>query len=135
MFAIPAIVVGMEIAGVVMRMTRSMMLEVLRQDYVRTAWAKGLRERMVVMRHALKNSLIPVIILIGLQAPVLVGGVVIIEQIFNLPGLGRLMVEAVSYRDYTMIMGIMLFFGLGMVLINLIVDLTYSFIDPRIRYK
>jgi peptide/nickel transport system permease protein len=89
----------------------------------------------VVMRHALKNSLIPVVILIGLQAPVLVGGVVIIEQIFNLPGLGRLLVEAVSYRDYTMIMGIMLFFGLGMVLINLIVDLTYSFLDPRIRYK
>ena len=135
MFAIPAIVVGMEVAGVVMRMTRSMMLEVLRQDYVRTAWAKGLRERAVVMRHALKNSLIPVVILIGLQAPVLIGGVVIIEQIFNLPGLGRLMVEAVSYRDYTMIMGIMLFFGLGMVLINLIVDLTYSFLDPRIRYK
>jgi peptide/nickel transport system permease protein len=135
MFAIPAIIVGMEIAGVVMRMTRSMMLEVLRQDYVRTAWAKGLRERAVVLRHALKNALIPVIILIGLQAPVLVGGVVIIEQIFNLPGLGRLMVEAVSYRDYTMIMGIMLFFGLGMVLINLVVDLTYSFLDPRIRYK
>jgi peptide/nickel transport system permease protein len=135
MFAIPAIVVGMEVAGVVMRMTRSMMLEVLRQDYVRTAWAKGLRERAVVMRHALKNSLIPIVILIGLQMPVLVGGVVIIEQIFNLPGLGRLLVEAVSYRDYTMIMGIMLFFGLGMVCINLIVDLTYSFLDPRIRYK
>ena len=135
MFAVPAIVLGMEIAGVIMRMTRSMMLEVLRQDYVRTAWAKGLKERAVVMRHALKNSLIPVVILIGLQAPVLVGGVVIIEQIFNLPGLGRLLVEAVSYRDYTMIMGIMLFFGLGMVLINLVVDLTYSFLDPRIRYK
>ena len=135
MFIIPAIVVGMEIAGVVMRMTRSMMLEVLRQDYVRTAWAKGLKERAVVMRHALKNALIPVVILIGLQVPIVVGGVVIIEQIFNLPGLGRLLIEAVSYRDYTMIMGIMLFFGLGMVLINLIVDLTYSFIDPRIRYK
>ncbi len=135
MFVIPALVLGMEVAGVVMRMTRSMMLEVLRQDYVRTAWAKGLRERAVVMRHALKNSLIPVIILIGLQMPVLVGGVVIIEQIFDLPGIGRLLVEAVSYRDYTMIMGIMLFFGLGMVLINLIVDLTYSFLDPRIRYK
>ncbi len=135
MFVIPAIVLGMEVAGVVMRMTRSMMLEVLRQDYVRTAWAKGLKERAVVMRHALKNSLIPVVILIGLQAPYLLGGVVIIEQIFDLPGIGRLLVEAVGFRDYTMIMGIMLFFGLGMVLINLIVDLTYSFLDPRIRYK
>lgn len=134
-FLPPAIVLGTGLAGVSMRMTRSMMLEVLRQDYVRTAWAKGLRERAVVMRHALKNSLIPIVILIGLQMPVLVGGVVIIEQIFNLPGLGRLLVEAVSYRDYTMIMGIMLFFGLGMVCINLIVDLTYSFLDPRIRYK
>ncbi len=135
MFVIPAIVLGMEIAGVVMRMTRSMMLETLRQDYVRTAWAKGLKERAVVMRHALKNSLIPVVILIGLQLPVLVGGVVIIEQIFDLPGIGRLLVEAVSYRDYTMFMGLMLFFGLGMVIINLVVDLTYSFLDPRIRYQ
>jgi peptide/nickel transport system permease protein len=135
MFIIPAIVVGMEIAGVVMRMTRSMMLEVLRQDYVRTAWAKGLRERVVVVRHALKNALIPVIILIGLQAPILVGGVVVIEQIFDLPGLGRLLIESVSYRDYTMIMGIMLFFGVGMVLINLVVDMTYGLLDPRIKYK
>jgi peptide/nickel transport system permease protein len=135
MFIIPALVVGMEIAGVVMRMTRSMMLEVLRQDYIRTAWAKGLRERSVVMRHALKNSLIPVVILIGLQAPILIGGVVVIEQIFDLPGLGRLMIEAVSFRDYPLVMGIMLFFGVGMVIINLAVDMTYSFLDPRIKYK
>lgn len=135
MFIIPSIVVGMEIAGVVMRMTRSMMLEVLRQDYIRTAWAKGLRERVVVVRHALKNALIPVIILIGLQAPILVGGVVVIEQIFDLPGLGRLLIESVSYRDYPMVMGIMLFFGVGMVLINLVVDMTYGLLDPRIKYK
>jgi peptide/nickel transport system permease protein len=135
MLILPAIVVGMEIAGVVMRMTRSMMLEVLRQEYIRTAWAKGLRERAVVMRHALKNALIPVVILIGLQAPVLVGGVVVIEQIFDLPGLGRLLIESVSYRDYPLIMGIMLFFGVGMVIINLVVDMTYGFLDPRIKYK
>jgi peptide/nickel transport system permease protein len=135
MFIIPSLVVGMEIAGVVMRMTRSMMLEVLRQDYIRTAWAKGLRERAVVVRHALKNALIPVIILIGLQAPIVVGGVVVIEQIFDLPGLGRLLVEAVSFRDYPLVMGVMLFFGVGMVLINLIVDMTYGFLDPRITYK
>jgi peptide/nickel transport system permease protein len=134
MFLIPALVVGMEIAGVVMRMTRSMMLEVLRQDYVRTAWAKGLKERAVVTRHALKNALIPVVILIGLQAPILVGGVVVIEQIFNLPGLGRLLIESISYRDYPLVLGIMLLFGVGMVLINLVVDLTYAFLDPRIKY-
>ncbi len=135
MFLIPAVVVGMEIAGVVMRMTRSMVLEVLRQDYIRTAWAKGLRERVVVVRHALKNALIPVIILIGLQLPILIGGVVIIEQIFDLPGLGRLLVESVSYRDYPLVMGIMLFFGVGMVLINLAVDMTYGLLDPRITYQ
>ena len=135
MLIIPAIIVGMGIAGVVMRMTRTMMLEVLRQDYIRTAWAKGLRERVVVMRHALKNALIPVITLIGLQAPVLIGGVVILENIFSLPGIGRLLVESVSFRDYPLISGIMLFFGAGMVLINLVVDITYAYLDPRVHYK
>jgi peptide/nickel transport system permease protein len=133
MFIVPAIVVGMEIAGVVMRMTRSMMLEVLRQDYVRTAWAKGLKERAVVSRHALKNAFIPVVILIGLQAPVLVGGVVVIEQIFDLAGLGRLLIESISFRDYPLVMGIMLLFGAGMVVINLLVDIVNSFLDPRVK--
>ena len=91
MFIIPAIVLGMSMAGIAMRMTRTMMLEVLRQDYIRTAWAKGLKERVVVMRHALKNALIPVITIIGMQMPVLVGGEVIIENIFNLPGMGALL--------------------------------------------
>jgi peptide/nickel transport system permease protein len=116
-------------------MTRAMMLEVLRQDYIRTAWAKGLKERVVVMRHALKNALIPVVSMVGLQLSVLVGGTIIIEQIFGLPGLGRLIVQSTLRRDYVVVSGTMLFFGFGMVLVNLIVDLTYSFFDPRIRYK
>jgi len=135
MFIIPAIVLGMSMAGMTMRMTRTMMLEVMRQDYIRTAWAKGLRERVVVMRHALKNALIPVVTLIGLYTPLLIGGTVIIEQIFVLPGMGRLLIEAILMRDYIMVMGVMVFFGVGLVFINLAVDLTYGFLDPRIHYK
>lgn len=133
-FIVPAIVMGMALSGVTMRMTRTMMLEVLRQDYIRTAWAKGLRERVVVARHALKNSFIPVVTLIGLQLPVLIGGTVIIEQIFALPGMGRLIVSAVFERDYPIITGTMLFFATAVLLINLFVDLTYSWLDPRVRY-
>ncbi|MBA7630527.1 Dipeptide transport system permease protein DppB [subsurface metagenome] len=135
MFIVPAIILGMALAGVTMRMTRTMMLEVLRQDYIRTAWAKGLRERVIVVRHTLKNALIPVISIVGLQMPVMLGGAVIIEQIFCLPGMGRLIVKACLRRDYTLVSGTMLFFGLAMVLINLIVDLSYGFLDPRVRYK
>ena len=135
MFIIPAVVLGMAMAGVTMRMTRTMMLEVLRQDYIRTAWAKGLRERVVVVGHALKNALIPVISIIGLQMPVMLGGAVIIEQIFCLPGMGLLIVQACLRRDYTIVSGAMLFFGVAMVLINLMVDLTYGFLDPRVHYK
>jgi peptide/nickel transport system permease protein len=135
MFIIPAIVLGMSMAGISMRMTRTMMLEVLRQDYIRTAWAKGLRERVVVMRHALRNALIPVITIIGMQVPVMVGGEVIIENIFNLPGMGRLITTATLDRDYTIVSGTMLVFGIVMVLINLLVDLTYGYLDPRVNYK
>jgi len=134
MFIIPAIVLGMAMAGVTMRMTRTMMLEVLKQDYIRTAWSKGLRERVVVMRHALKNALIPVITIIGWQVPILMGGTVIIEQIFCLPGMGRLLIDAIMMRDYTIVSGVVLLFTVGMVLINLAVDLTYALLDPRIRY-
>ena len=115
--------------------SRTMMLEVLRQDYIRTAWAKGLRERVVVMRHALRNALIPVITIIGMQVPVMVGGEVIIENIFNLPGMGRLITTATLDRDYTIVSGTMLVFGIVMVLINLLVDLTYGYLDPRVNYK
>jgi len=135
MFAIPATILGMLLSGITMRMTRTMMLEVLRQDYIRTAWAKGLRERVVVMRHALKNALIPVVTLIGYQMPLLVGGSVIIEQIFCLAGLGRLMLEALTHREYQMVCGINLLVATMMIAINLVVDITYAYLDPRIRYR
>ena len=135
MFIIPGLVLGMALCGMTMRMTRTMMLEVLRQDYIRTAWAKGLRERVVVIRHALKNALIPVITLIGLQLPVVIGGTVIIEKIFGLPGMGRLILDAVLQRDRVLVSGVLLLFSIALVLINLMVDLAYSFLEPRIRYK
>jgi peptide/nickel transport system permease protein len=135
MMVIPAAILGMALSGVTMRMTRTMMLEVLRQDYVRTAWAKGIRERTVVVRHALKNALIPVITILGLQMPIMIGGTVIIEQIFNLPGMGRLIVEATFRRDYPIISGTMLFLAGAILLINLLVDLTYGFFDPRVQYR
>ncbi len=135
MFIIPAIVLGMALSGTTMRMTRTMMLEVLRQDYIRTAWAKGLRERVVVIRHALKNALIPVITLVGLQLPVLVGGAVIIERIFCLPGMGELGLTAIMQRDYPIVTGTLLVAAISVVFGNLMVDLTYAYLDPRIRYK
>ena len=135
MFIIPAIIVGMAMAGMLMRLTRTMMLEVLRQDYIRTAWAKGLRERVVTLRHTLKNALIPVITIIGLQAPILMGGTVIIEQIFSLPGMGRLILSATLHRDETLIGGIMFIFAAVLMLINLVVDLTYAYLDPRVHFK
>ena len=134
MFILPAIVLGMETSGMTMRMTRTMMLEVLRQDYIRTAWAKGLREILVVIRHASKNALIPVVTLLGLQMPILIGGTAIIEQIFSLPGMGRLTVNALINKDEPVVMLTLLFFAVGMGLINLVVDLTYAYLDPRVRY-
>ena len=134
MFLIPSLIVGTASAAATMRMTRTMMLEVLRQDYIRTAWAKGLRERVVVMRHAVKNALIPVVTLIGLQLPILIGGSVIMENIFNLPGLGRLMVVALKDRDYPVVSGVNLFFATAVVLFNLLIDLLYSYLDPRVRH-
>ena len=135
MFIIPAIVLGMEMSGITMRMTRTMMLEVLRQDYIRTAWAKGLRERVVVLRHALKNALIPVITIIGLRIPITIGGTVIIESIFCLPGMGRLLVDATLNRDYPVVSGVMLILAIALMLINLAVDITYAYLDPRVHYK
>ena len=132
---IPSLILGTASAAATMRMTRTMMLEVLRQDFIRTAWSKGLRERVVVMRHAIKNALIPVVTLVGLQLPILVGGAVIMENIFNLPGLGRLMVLALEQRDYPVVSGVNLFFGTAVVLFNLLIDLIYPFFDPRVRYQ
>ena len=135
MFLIPALILGTALAASTMRMTRTMMLEVLRQDYIRTAWSKGLRERVVVMRHAIKNALIPVVTLVGLQLPLLVGGSVIMEQIFALPGLGSLFVDALDGRDYPVVSAINMFFATAVLVINLIIDAIYAFLDPRIRYE
>jgi len=106
MFMIPSLILGMMMSGTTMRMTRTMMLEVLRQDYIKTAWSKGLRERVIVTRHAKKNALIPVVTIVGMQLPVLVGGSVIMEQIFNLPGIDRLMLDSLLLRDYTVVSGV-----------------------------
>ena len=134
-FIIPSLILGTAMAAATMRMTRTMMLEVLRQDYIRTAWAKGLKERVVVMRHAIKNALIPVVTLIGLQLPLLVGGAVIMENIFNLPGLGGLMLDALQNRDYPVVSGVNLVFATGVIGVNLMIDLIYPYLDPRVRYS
>ncbi len=131
---LPAVLLGLALSAVTMRMTRTMMLEVMRQDYIRTARAKGLAENLVIARHALRNGLIPVITLIGLQAPLLIGGAVILEQIFVVPGMGLLLLEAVFARDYPVISGIFLVTGVAILMINLLVDLTYGFLDPKVRY-
>jgi peptide/nickel transport system permease protein len=132
---LPAIILGTALSAITMRLTRTMMLEVLRQDYIRTAWAKGLSERLVVIRHALRNALIPVVTLVGLQAPILIGGAVIVEQIFVIPGMGLLLLDAVSQRDYPIITGVALVIGFCVMLINLAVDLSYGLLDPKVRYR
>ena len=134
-FIIPSLILGTAASAGTMRLTRTMMLEVLRQDYIRTAWSKGLKERVVIMRHAIKNALIPVVTLIGMQLPILVGGSVIMENIFNLPGLGRLMVLALEGRDYPVVSGVNLFFATAVVGFNLMIDLIYPYLDPRVRYE
>jgi peptide/nickel transport system permease protein len=131
----PALILGAALSGTIMRLTRAQMLEVQRQDYIRTAWAKGLPERMVVVRHALRNAAIPVITLIGLQIPVLFGGTVVLEQIFSVPGTGRYLISAVNTRDFTVIQAVVLILAAVVVISNLVVDLTYSVLDPRIRYS
>jgi len=132
---LPAIILGTSLSAVTMRLTRTMMLEVLRQDYIRTAWAKGLTENRVIARHALRNALIPVVTLIGLQAPLLIGGAVIMEQIFVIPGMGLLLLEAVNQRDYPIITGVFLIVGVAVMMINLLVDLSYGVLDPKVRYR
>jgi peptide/nickel transport system permease protein len=132
---IPATIIGARLAAVSMRMTRSSLLEVLRQDYIRTARAKGHRERAVILRHALKNACIPVVTIVGQQFSVLLGGTVIVEFIFLQPGVGSLMLDAVQLRDYTLIQGAVLFFAVVIVAMNLLVDVSYAWLDPRIRYR
>lgn len=130
---LPAITVGVNTSSLIMRMTRSMMLEVMRQDYIRTARAKGLSEKMVILRHALRNCLIPLITLIGLQIGTQLGGAVITETIFSIPGVGNYMVGAITSRDYPVIQGGVLFTAVVFSLVNLIVDILYTYADPHIK--
>ncbi|MFQ5878558.1 MAG: ABC transporter permease [Dehalococcoidia bacterium] len=132
---IPAAIMGSGLAGGQLRLIRTQLLEVLRQDYIRTAWAKGLRERTVIVRHALKNALIPVVTLVGIQVPILIGGAVVIEYIFSIPGLGRWLVDSILQRNYTVVQAINLVVAVLVVFVNLVVDMTYSYLDPRIRYR
>jgi peptide/nickel transport system permease protein len=132
---VPALVFGVTRAGPIMRIMRSALLDVLRQDYIRTAWSKGLAERTVVLRHALKNAMIPVITLIGLQTPLYIGGSVIVESIFRLPGVGLFFFEALTRLDYPVVQSVNLIVAAMVVGLNLLVDLTYAFLDPRIRYQ
>lgn len=132
---VPGLVLGAALSAITMRLTRTMMLEVLRQDYIRTAWAKGLGERLVITRHALRNALIPVVTLVGLQIPLLIGGAVIIEQIFVIPGMGLLMLEAVQQRDYPIVTGVFLMVGVVVLFVNLLVDLSYGLLDPKVRMR
>ncbi len=131
---IPAGIIGMGLAAITMRMTRTMVLDVVRQDFVRTARAKGLPERTIMFRHILRNALIPVVTLIGLEAPIIFGGAIIMEQIFSIPGVGLLMLEAVAQRDYPIVIGVFLVVGAAVLLINFIVDITYGLLDPKIRH-
>ncbi len=133
-FIIPAFILGIASSAAIMRLTRAQLLEVLRQDYVRTAWAKGVRESGVVLKHSLKNSLIPVITVLGIQIAQILGGTVIFETIFGLPGMGRFLFDAINQRDYPVIQGVNLVIVSVVVLMNLAVDACYAYLDPRIRY-
>jgi peptide/nickel transport system permease protein len=132
---VPALVFGVTRAGPIMRIMRSALLDILRQDYIRTAWSKGLPERAIVLRHALKNALIPVVSLIGLQTPLYIGGSVIIEAIFRLPGVGLFFFEALARLDYPVVQSVNLIIATLVVGLNLVIDLSYAFLDPRIRYR
>jgi peptide/nickel transport system permease protein len=134
-FIIPAVLISLLGTGHTVRMTRTMMLEVLRQDYIRTAWSKGLRERQVVRKHALKNALIPVVTAIGNSMPIMIASAVVAEQIFVLPGIGRLLLWAIANRDYTVIAGTTVVISCFVVGMNLLVDVVYAYLDPRIHYR
>jgi len=130
----PALAVGYRYSAVTTRMTRSAMLEVLREDYVRTAWAKGLTRRVIILRHALRNALLPVATVIGLEFAFLIGGLVVTEQVFNLNGIGKLFVDAIARRDYTMIQGLMLLVAAVYIVVNFCIEVLYVWLDPRVGY-
>ena len=133
-FLLPGFLLGVASAAAIMRLTRTQLLEVLRQDYVRTAWSKGLAEPRVVLKHSLKNALIPVVTVLGIQIAQILSGTVIFESIFGLPGMGRFLFDAITERDYPVIQGINLVIVATIVLVNLVVDVAYAWLDPRIRY-
>lgn len=130
----PALILGLQLSAITMRITRSQLLEVMRQDYIRTAWSKGMRERTVIYRHALKNAMIPVITVVGNQMGFLLGGAVVLETVFALPGVGRLTVNSVITNDYPQIQLNIMFLAIVHMLVNFVVDITYAWFDPRIRY-
>lgn len=132
--AFPALATGYRLSAIGARMTRSSILEVLRDDYVRTARAKGLREYVIVLKHALRNALLPVITIIGLELLTLFGGLVVIETVFTIPGIGRYLVDAITHRDYPSVQALVFMFSVLVVTVNLLVDIVYGFLDPRIRY-
>ena len=134
LLALPAAAVGFRSSALVMRLTRSSMLEVLRQDYVRTARAKGASERAVNYRHALANALLPVVTIVGIEAAFLIGGLIVTETVFNIPGVARFLVEAIRWRDYPIVQNLVMFIAIVVILSNLFVDMLYGFLDPRVRY-
>ncbi len=134
-FIVPAVILGTSGSALIMRMTRTMMLEVLRQDYIRTAWSKGLKERSVVLRHAMKNAMIPVVTIAGGILPALIGGAVIMENIFALPGLGQLGLQALTGRNYPMVSALNLIMATVVMVNILLIDMSYAYLDPRVRYK
>jgi peptide/nickel transport system permease protein len=133
-FVLPSLAVGYRSSALIMRITRSTMLEVLREDYIRTAWAKGQRERLVVWRHALKNASLPVVTIIGIEFAFLIGGLIVTETVFNLPGVARYLVDAILVRDYPIVQNLAMLIAVVVVLANLTVDLVYTWLDPRIKY-
>jgi peptide/nickel transport system permease protein len=133
-FLLPALAVGYRSSALIMRITRSALLEVLREDYIRTAWAKGQTGRAVIWRHALKNALLPVVTVIGIEFAFLIGGLVVTETVFNLPGVARFLVQAILWRDYPIVQSLVMFIAIVVILSNLLVDLLYGVLDPRVRY-
>ncbi|HEY7364969.1 MAG TPA: ABC transporter permease [Methylomirabilota bacterium] len=133
-FLLPALAVGYRSSALLMRITRSAVLEVMREDYIRTAWAKGQSERIVIWRHALKNAILPVVTVIGIEFAFLIGGLVVTETVFNLPGVARFLVQAILWRDYPIVQNLVMFIAIVVVLSNLLVDLMYGWLDPRVRY-
>ena len=132
-FGLPALAVGYRSSALIMRITRSALLEVMREDYIRTAWAKGQSERIVIWRHALQNAILPVVTVIGIEFAFLIGGLVVTENVFNLPGVARFLVQAILWRDYPIVQNLVMFIAVVVILSNLFVDMLYGFLDPRVR--